>query len=71
MISSFSYFRNPNLFRDFEKNFDAEAGRFKIVKQFHEHMNDRSGFPGNARKDFRRKSFQDATKLPEKKDTFA
>lgn len=62
MISSFSYFRNPNLFRDFEKNFDAEEGRFKIVKQFNEHLDDQTGFPGNSR-NLGRKNFRDTAKL--------
>ena len=45
-VSSFSYFRQLELSKDFEDDFSINAGR-AIAKQFHQQMFDQTGFPGN------------------------
>lgn len=46
-ISSFSYFRTPEFAKDLDYRF-VDAGRI-ITEQFHLHMTDHTGFPGNVR----------------------
>lgn len=45
-VSSFSYFRQLELSKGFDDDFNVSAGR-TIAKQFHQQMFDHTGFPGN------------------------